>query len=504
MKTKFFNALSLAVIMAMLITSLALADDLYNLLDNDIDNTKESVTITAGGSVSVGFKIRSTSGGGDVAGCNVDNDNKATLIVTPPAGVTVSDPVVFSACDQEQEITFFSTTPDTYDINSSDFSLSGGKNGSKWATTTAQFKLIVNPAPSSDTTPPVIDAHDDITAEATSALGAIVGYTAPATTDDVDGTGLATCVPASGSQFALGDTTVYCDATDTAGNVAEQTSFVVHVVDTTPPTLVGMPSDMIVEGNKTGGADVSFTDPTATDIVDANPSVSCVPASGSFFALGGPHAVTCTATDASSNFSSDSFDVTVVDTTPPSLTCPVNISGTVGQVVVLGSPIVSDIVDASPTVGNNAPTSFGPGTTNVTWTAEDGSGNSASCSQSVTLKYIWLGFFQPVDNLPTVNKAKAGQGIPFKWALKDANGNYISDLSTVLSYGYGTMACNGAAVDTIESYDTTGASGLRYDPIANQFIFTSKTDKLWAGSCKTFTLYLNDGTMHQANFNFTK
>jgi len=36
----------------------------------------------------------------------------------------------------------------------------------------------------------------------------------------------------------------------------------------------------------------------------------------------------------------------------------------------------------------------------------DDSGNSASCTQKVTLLYNWTGFFQPVDNRPTRNAAK--------------------------------------------------------------------------------------------------
>jgi hypothetical protein len=68
-----------------------------------------------------------------------------------------------------------------------------------------------------------------VTAEATSAAGAIVNYTSPATSDAVDGAGAAICTPASGSQFALGNTTVTCNATDAAGNAATSTSFVVSV-----------------------------------------------------------------------------------------------------------------------------------------------------------------------------------------------------------------------------------------------------------------------------------
>lgn len=88
-----------------------------------------------------------------------------------------------------------------------------------------------------DTTAPVIATPSDISVEATSASGAVVTYTSPATSDAVDGAGVATCSPLSGSLFAYGDTTVTCTATDAAGNVATPRSFVVHVVDTTAPVV---------------------------------------------------------------------------------------------------------------------------------------------------------------------------------------------------------------------------------------------------------------------------
>ncbi|MHB8089938.1 MAG: HYR domain-containing protein, partial [Anaerolineaceae bacterium] len=85
------------------------------------------------------------------------------------------------------------------------------------------------------------------------------------------------------------------------------------------PTLVGMPENMVVEGNTVGGAIVTYTPPSAEDIVDANPTVGCSPASGSFFALGGPQTVTCTAEDDSGNERIDSFEITINDTTPPTI-----------------------------------------------------------------------------------------------------------------------------------------------------------------------------------------
>ena len=85
-------------------------------------------------------------------------------------------------------------------------------------------------------------------------------------------------------------------ATDACGNSSQYLQ-VITVVDTTPPTIA-CPGNLVVS-NDTGscGAIVNFT-VTADDDCDANPSVGCVPASGSFFDVG-TTAVDCTATDRS-------------------------------------------------------------------------------------------------------------------------------------------------------------------------------------------------------------
>ncbi len=79
-----------------------------------------------------------------------------------------------------------------------------------------------------DTTPPVLTLPQSVSVNATGPNGATVSYTASAT-DAVDGPVPVTCTPPSGSTFAIGDTTVYCTASDSTGNIASG-SFVVHVV----------------------------------------------------------------------------------------------------------------------------------------------------------------------------------------------------------------------------------------------------------------------------------
>jgi probable HAF family extracellular repeat protein len=71
------------------------------------------------------------------------------------------------------------------------------------------------------------------------------------------------------------------------------------------------------------------------------------------------------------------------DTTAPAIACPGPISETTQP--ALTSATVTDNLDPNPVITNNAPTLFPYGITTVTWTATDAAGNSASCSQSVTL-----------------------------------------------------------------------------------------------------------------------
>ena len=100
-----------------------------------------------------------------------------------------------------------------------------------------------------------------------------------------------------------------CSVADAAG-ASDSDGFDVTVVDTTPPVLAMMPTDRSVTTTDAAGAVVTFIDPTAADVVDADPSVACAPVSGSAFPIG-TTPVTCTATDANGNASVGSFDVTV-------------------------------------------------------------------------------------------------------------------------------------------------------------------------------------------------
>jgi len=153
----------------------------------------------------------------------------------------------------------------------------------------------------------------NVTAEATSAAGANVGFAVSA--DDTvfsmfgsdAGKVTVNCTPASGSLFPLGASQVTCNGTDTKGTTGT-TSFTVSVADTTLPSLF-IPSGISATATGQSLATVTYS-ATATDLVDGTDKVSCTPASGSSFAAGSTR-VNCTATDSHGNTATGSFLVQV-------------------------------------------------------------------------------------------------------------------------------------------------------------------------------------------------
>jgi HYR domain len=241
------------------------------------------------------------------------------VVVSDTTGPAVTAPAASLAAE--------ATSPDgaavTFDVSATDLvdgavpatcSLPSGATfplGSTFVTCTAvdahgngglaRFEVVV-----SDHTGPAVTVPDAVASEATSADGAAVTFDASAS-DLVDGAVPATCSPESGSTFALGATTVTCSATDSRGNTGSA-NFVVHVGDTTAPTLTA-PASVVANATWKGGATVTF-DVAAVDAAGGDVATACAPASGSQFAVG-TTTVTCTASDARGNTATGSFDVEV-------------------------------------------------------------------------------------------------------------------------------------------------------------------------------------------------
>src|SRR5690606_28768995 len=110
---------------------------------------------------------------------------------------------------------------------------------------------------------------------------------------------------------------------DGGGNVVT-CSFNVTVVDNSKPVFTSCPTDITLGADGLCEAIVNWTEPVATDNC-AGVSTSRSHAPGSVFPLG-TTTVTYTATDAAGNIETCSFDVKVIDDTPPVIVnCPTDI-----------------------------------------------------------------------------------------------------------------------------------------------------------------------------------
>ena len=237
-----------------------------------------------------------------------------------------------------------------------------------------------------DTTPPVILCAENRTVE----CGDYWEFDFPAAVDVCDDTNVVIEIIGTITNQLVGETfeaTRTWRATDSCGNFSE-CSQTVKIVDTTPPAIF-CPADIVVECEGPPGTVVTFA-VTAFDGCDSNVVVVVSPPSGTFFTLG-TNTVIGTATDDSGNTSQCIFTVTVIDTTPPDITCTTNSvveesprdSGFAP--VTYAPPVVTDVCDATPTSGSSpvSGSNFPVGYTTVTSFAADESGNTNTCSFTV-------------------------------------------------------------------------------------------------------------------------
>jgi len=335
----------------------------------------------------------------------------------------------------------------------------------------ARFNVIVV-----DTTPPTLTLPGDQNVAAVNSSGATVTYSASAS-DIVDGTIVPICTPASGTTFAIGTTPVSCTATDVNGNSASGGfNVIVTLTDDQPPTFTSVPPNSTTEATGPGGAAVSWTI-AAIDNFDANPTINCTPASGSTFAIG-TTTVNCRATDASGNFTDAApFNVTVQDTTPPTLTLPDNQNVETedpGGKSVTYSVSASDIVSGSiaPSCNHSSGDAFPVGNTAVHCTATDGAGNATSGDFNVTVSFV--------DHTPPVLSGYGDKSV-------EANG----PAGSVVNFPTPT------AVDSLDgpigTVSCAPASGSTF-PLGTTTVNCSATDSHGNTGQATFTVGVADTT----------
>ncbi|TNE69874.1 MAG: HYR domain-containing protein [Bacteroidetes bacterium] len=182
-------------------------------------------------------------------------------------------------------------------------------------------------------------------------------------------------------------------AEDNCGNTAEAVQQL-SVRDTVSPVITCPPNVEVNSENMLCSAVATFEAPFTSDNCTVAPVVTGTASSGDVFPIG-TTIVVLTSTDESGNTATCSFDVVVADTTAPILVnCPTDM-----EVMAPGDgcealvdwtpPTVTDLCDAYPIIPevNIQPgTSFHTGLTTVIYSAQDTSGNKATCSFVVTVK----------------------------------------------------------------------------------------------------------------------
>ena len=209
---------------------------------------------------------------------------------------------------------------------------------------------------------------------------------------------------------------------------------------------------MTVEATSPSGAVVNWSD-WASDPSEVF-SASCDPAQGSTFPMG-PTTVSCTAADPYGNTSTGSFTVTVSDTTPPVLNLPADITA---DATSPSGAVVSysySATDLSGPVGTSCAPAWGSafpvGTTPVTCTSADPSGNIASGSFTVSVKG---GDEQLTDLLPSVTGLGSGTSLADK----------VRSAQSYLRSGNTTRAC-----ETLSAFiNEVRAAGKRISPARAQ------------------------------------
>ena len=141
------------------------------------------------------------------------------------------------------------------------------------------------------------------------------------------------------------------------------------------------------------------------------------------------------------------------------------------------------------------------GTRTFEVTATDIAGNVRKTIH--TYNVVWKafdGFFQPVDNPPTLNVVPAGNGVPVVFTL---GGDYGLG---VVAAGYPQapqVPCPSGPTDQIERVFGSGQSSIVYDAKTRLYTYNWKTMPKWKNTCRKFTLKLADNSLHKALFRFT-
>ena len=115
--------------------------------------------------------------------------------------------------------------------------------------------------------------------------------------------------------------------------------------------------------------------------------------------------------------------------------------------------------------------------------------------------YPWSGFLDPVSNTK-VNTEFAGSIIPIRFRV---GGDQGLDVIVPGGAASGVAACTvGAMPASTQAATTPLGVKLQYVKASKTYWYFWQTKTNWAGTCRTFVLTLEDGSVHTASFKFVK
>lgn len=372
--------------------------------DVTVDVTQSpAVGSTQSGTTEVTLTASDDDGNSSTCRFDVTTIDNTDPTITCPADQVVSSSIVGGNCIfLVPDLTGTATTSDNCDVSVSVSQLPGQGNAISATTTvtlTAEddngntsnctFDLILN-----DDAAPTITCPGDFTVDAdANCLYEISDYTSLAVASDNCAqapTVTQGASPAIGSTIGVDvPTTITLIATDDSSNTASCT-FDITAIDVTDPVLTCPSSPQTVAANS--NCLVFMPDYTGSTLASDNCSTGMIitqsPVAGT--AIGGTRVVTLSAADDAGNIGQCTVTVEIDDSSDPSIVCPQN--QTVSTDATCGYSLadytalatasdncdLSVTVSQSPSVGSNV-----SGTTQVTLTAEDADGNTATCTFDV-------------------------------------------------------------------------------------------------------------------------
>lgn len=360
------------------------------------------------------------------------------------------------------------------------------------------IQIVIN-----DVTDPVITGMpSNITLSAGAGCSAVATWTAPNATDNCTLSSFV-CSHASGSSFPTGTTTVTYTATDAFSNVATA-SFTVTVNDNTAPVISGTPTTITVNvAAGTCAQIVTWTAPTATDNCSLSSLIGSH-TSGSSFPVG-TTVVTYTATDASSNVSTSTFNVVVVDNINPAITgTPSNItlnasSSSCGATATWTAPTASDNCAIATFTGSHTSGSTFPiGTTTVTYTATDVNSNTSTSSFTVTVNDVTNPTITGTPSNITTNATAGSCSATVSWTAPTASDNcsvssFTASNSPGSSFPVGTTTVTYTATDASGNSSATSFTVTVVDaqnPTFSSFP-TNQTVTVTPGTCAKVATWTN-------------